>query len=1056
MKHFYLKHGLSLLLFFCFLSASANEKEVGGLRFDLDIYESTARLLQGSYQGVVTVPSTVTDEGKTFTVTRIADEAFSGCEGLTSVSLPGTLTDIGSDLFSGCRNLKSVTLPEGLTTVTGSMFNGCESLTSIDLPASVTRIEYNAFAGCSGLSSFTLTADMEYIADGAFSGCSGLKTLILADSDRPLSSLPRMDDASLEKVYVGCRIGAEDYWYWESPFSAHQATLSQVEIGPKLKEIQPRLFANCYALTSVTLTTGVKKVGDSAFSGCTGLTELSLGEGIDSIGESAFSGCTGLTTVALPASMACVGPSAFADCTALSSLSLNAVDSIGEQAFAGCRALTAVHVPAVSRMGTGVFAGCTGLTDVTLAEGLTTLPDFTFSDCNALPIIRIPNSVTYIGNNAFMGCKKLTYIDVGKGVKRIGYNAFATWKTIQDVYYRGNVADWCRIYFSTTDIDDEITNPLSNAKEFHVCLSEEEDSVLLTELTIPETVDSVSAHAFSNFRGLTSVTVPAHVKYVGTSAFAFCPYLTTVNIHAQTIQERAFFMCSRLQDVTLGKEVTTLEEEAFGRRVTRLYYEGSLSDWCRMDLGEEALLGSSMFYIEGEPLQKLVIPWDIPEIKPNLFYGHDVITEVLLPPLVHIHPYAFAYCNNLDSVKQDTLSYVEAVAKRQAAPAALAEERSQIDEYAFYNCAKLASVELPGNLTRIGDNAFRYCSALPEITLPEDLTQIGELAFSGCSQLERISIPENLALIGTDAFRDTKWYEQQPDGILYLGKVLYAYKGTLPAHTRLTVKEGTTAICGAAFYECVGLNAITLPEGLTTIGNSAFYGCTGLEQIKLPSSLTQLGYYALAECSSLKAISLPAHLQSIGYGLLTNCSSLTDFILEDSPDTLHYMATGRWNVDFFTENTPLKNVYIGRPFKTHMSFANSYYYQGLGEALETMTFGPNVNNIEWNIWSNNVKKITVYNPEPPILNEGQFYNIDKEACVLYVPEGTTATYAAAEGWKDFFNIQAFDATPVRTPQAAVSGTETHYDVTGKIIDAKKPGLHIIRCSDGTSRKVLIK
>lgn len=55
-----------------------------------------------AYSGVLNIPSTVTYGENTFNVVGIADDAFSGCNGLTSVTIPNTVTSIGENAFSGC------------------------------------------------------------------------------------------------------------------------------------------------------------------------------------------------------------------------------------------------------------------------------------------------------------------------------------------------------------------------------------------------------------------------------------------------------------------------------------------------------------------------------------------------------------------------------------------------------------------------------------------------------------------------------------------------------------------------------------------------------------------------------------------------------------------------------------------------------------------------------------------------------------------------------------------------------------------------------------------
>ena len=110
------------------------------------------------------------------------------------------------------------------------------------------------------------------------------------------------------------------------------------------------------------------------------------------------------------------------------------------------------------------------------------------------------------------------------------------------------------------------------------------------------------------------------------------------------------------------------------------------------------------------------------------------------------------------------------------------------------------------------------------------MTSIGDEAFCNCKNLNSITIPNSVTSIGRSAFLWTAWWDNQPDGLLYLGKVAYTYKGTMPENTEIIIKDGTLGIAGWAFasLSCRGLTSITFPSSLKSIGDNAFAGCTRL------------------------------------------------------------------------------------------------------------------------------------------------------------------------------------------------------------------------------------
>ena len=85
--------------------------------------------------------------------------------------------------------------------------------------------------------------------------------------------------------------------------------------------------------------------------------------------------------------------------------------------------------------------------------------------------------------------------------------------------------------------------------------------------------------------------------------------------------------------------------------------------------------------------------------------------------------------------------------------------------------------------------------------------------------------------IGAGAFSDTPWYNNQPDGLMYIYNVAYKYKGTMPDNTSIILKDGTVSITDGAFSDCKGLTSVTIPNSVTSIGSMAFIRCTNLTSL---------------------------------------------------------------------------------------------------------------------------------------------------------------------------------------------------------------------------------
>ncbi|MBP5498708.1 MAG: leucine-rich repeat domain-containing protein [Muribaculaceae bacterium] len=117
-----------------------------------------------------------------------------------------------------------------------------------------------------------------------------------------------------------------------------------------------------------------------------------------------------------------------------------------------------------------------------------------------------------------------------------------------------------------------------------------------------------------------------------------------------------------------------------------------------------------------------------------------------------------------------------------------------------------------------------------------------------------ITVPDNLRDIAYQAFENTAWLNNAPDGVVYLGKVAYCYKGEMPAGTSITLRDGTLATAEGAFESQDNLTGVTLPNTLSVIGGYAFCWSRGLKSINFPNSIIEIEDGAFDNCTGLENI----------------------------------------------------------------------------------------------------------------------------------------------------------------------------------------------------------
>lgn len=971
----------------------------------------------------ITIPATVTIEGKTYNVKGIRESAFRNNSIDTLVISEGVET-IGNYAFQyNYSSLKSITLPNSLRSIGDQAFYYCYGFKNLVIPEGVQSIGSYAFYYCYGMQRVELPSTLQSIGEYAFRETSNLTTVI-SKIRTPFEISENVFSASQTEEYNS---ETQQYEYTYTPCTATLCV-------PEGTIDAYKAIAGWTMFANILEGELMEKVVDGLrYSYVEGKgTATVIGRDDETIKNLTVPSSVSIDGTAY--SVKAIGPSAFQSCSLDTLVISEGIETIGNNAFQSNRNNSITLPSSLRSIGNDAFRYNYGLKNIVIPQGVETIGERAFWDCSSLQRVEIPNSITSIGRRAFQGLSSLTTvisriqtpIDIDVTIFSRNYSSRWNSETQKDEYYdvtpsnatlyvpdgtksayqaiegwtmfaeilegelkEATVGDFNYTYLEGKGIATITGRANENLKiitipgsvsiggqsyTVNTIAASAFQSCSIDTLVVSEGVETIGNRAFqNNYSHLKSVTLPSSLRSIGAYAFYDCYGIKELVLPTglEKIGDHAFYYCSGLQKVELPSTLTSIGESAFqscGNLNTVLSH-------IQMPFeihGNVFAAGWSWDYSGGEERQ-VFTPCDATLYVPTgtksayeAIEGWTMFANIFegepIEAKIDSLNYLLIKGSNVATVIAGDYSKLTKV----VVPSSVSYDGTKyrvvaIAPSVFYRLSSLRSVEIGSGVETIGNQAFQECYSLTSVSLPESVISIGDNAFSNCNQLSAISIPRNVVSIGNSAF----WYSSMtevsiPASTTSIG--LNAFGGS-PVETMKVAADN-------AIYDSRNdCNAI-----IQTAQNRLVAGC---KNTVIPRDVKIIGAHAFWY-SNIDSLRIP-------YGVVkleSNCLGGDGLRYVEIPNSVTTFEEG-----IFHSCSNL--ISIVSMMKKPINISNAYY-----------TF-----------------------------NYGNLYS----RATLYIPKGTKDAYMQADGWKEFKNIEEMTGAQLTKPTMTydghlVSATTTENDV----------------------------
>ena len=673
-------------------------------------------------------------------------------------------------------------------------------------------------------------------------------------------------------------------------------------------------FANCYFISSITLSNNIRYVDYYAFYNCIGLTRLVIGKNLTELPYGALVGCGKISEV------------------------YNLTDEeFTNEAFDGFGGIFRLYKPHVEAIHTST-------SEASILENVDDYQFMTLDDEYYLigysgnnTKLTLPNNYRdndyYIGKYAFANQINMTnvsipnnvegvLIDAFKEIYRGEYTIFLEYNEYENGRYLGNEENpylilvesmgGCNVINENTKIIAPYAYLSNDTNEAFVVPDNVtflgERSFLASNVHLGKSVEKIDSLAFQfELENLTVDKDNKYYKIVDGSLYTIdgttlVKYLKgtndsfTIPNEVTNIADYAFYGGS-LVTLTIPDNAISLSHKSFyNTNVENVNYLGNIDTWLNISPYIIASLENLQF--NGQLVTEITIPGSITEIPDGAFSNYSQLEKLYISEgVTKIGRSAFTKCSALEEITLPrSLRLVEysAFGWSDYSQNTTVYYNGTLSDWLQITFADVLSTPF------LGGNSSLYINGekLVNLVIPKEITRINAFAFNGCTSIESITVHKDVSFVGKDAFLSSSkkvvYYEGDVNdwcNIEYgtysdpalIGSAESTYDDFMPIcygadlhlnGTKLTHLVLPNDFHGQYFRGCTSIEELVIPNGITNINKYAFQNCTSLTSVVTPNSLRSIDYAAFNGCSSLRTITLGQNIEEISDSAFGDCYNL--------------------------------------------------------------------------------------------------------------------------------------------------------------------------------------